>query len=140
MAIPVLGGAAESVTRLHSPGKLSQERRMDQTSGCETDRLLWLDPASTMEPARDVTATGSDGCHDATYSRGVCFFYFLSRGVAESSLGALHTESAVGVAHTLSGGMSNCLHSPGEPRLFTCLILCSLCQFQVFTPTQTLSQ
>ncbi|XP_023815362.1 collagen alpha-2(I) chain isoform X3 [Oryzias latipes] len=49
------GGAAESVTRLHSP-----------------------DPASTMEPARDVTAT-------------------------ESSLGALHTESAVGVAHTLSG-------------------------------------
>uniref|UniRef100_A0A3P9KLP1 Uncharacterized protein n=1 Tax=Oryzias latipes TaxID=8090 RepID=A0A3P9KLP1_ORYLA len=49
------GGAAESVTRLHSP-----------------------DPASTMEPARDVTAT-------------------------ESSLGGLHTESAVGVAHTLSG-------------------------------------
>uniref|UniRef100_A0A3P9I912 Uncharacterized protein n=1 Tax=Oryzias latipes TaxID=8090 RepID=A0A3P9I912_ORYLA len=49
------GGAAESVTRLHSP-----------------------DPASTMEPARDVTAT-------------------------ESLLGGLHTESAVGVAHTLSG-------------------------------------
>ncbi|RVE67079.1 hypothetical protein OJAV_G00113960 [Oryzias javanicus] len=47
------GGAAESVTRLHPAG-----------------------PASTMEPARDVT---------------------------ESSFGGLHTASGVGVTHTLGG-------------------------------------